>query len=184
MTSRAIAATWVSRPMFVARTTSTPSPFIAVPTTSESGSTSTGTLSPVSIDMSTEDDPSMTTPSVAIRLPGATTNTSSTCNASTSTMRVVPSARRTSTVSPAVSSRAFTASPMRCFDRCSNHLPASTIATVVDATSKYRWSPPPVNDIVIDIPISPADVVSNAHTDHANEASTPMEMRVSMVVSP
>ena len=174
----------MSRPILVARTTSTPSLFIAVRTTSEPGSTSTGTLSPVSIDISTDDDPSMTTPSVAIRSPGATTNTSSTCSESTSTMLVVPSPRRTSTASPTVSSRAFTASPMRRFDRCSNHLPASTIATVVDATSKYRWSPPPANDIGIDIPMSPADVASNAHTDHANEASTPMEMSVSMVVSP
>ena len=37
-----------------------------------------GTLSPVSIDVSTADEPSITTPSVAIRSPGRTTNTSPT----------------------------------------------------------------------------------------------------------
>ena len=49
---------------------------IVAPATSAPGPTSTGTGSPVSIDWSTAESPSTTTPSVAIFSPGRTTNRS------------------------------------------------------------------------------------------------------------
>ncbi len=75
-TSRLICASAVSEPIRFARTTSRPSALTVAPTTSEPGSTSTGTDSPVSSDASTAERPSTTTPSVAIFSPGRTTNSS------------------------------------------------------------------------------------------------------------
>ena len=69
-TSRAIRASAVSLPTRVARTTSRPPALTVAPVTSSPGPTSTGTGSPVSIDASTADVPSSTTPSVAICSPG------------------------------------------------------------------------------------------------------------------
>ena len=73
-TRRAIRASAVSAPTRVARTTSRPPALTVAPVTSSPGPTSTGTGSPVSIDASTADVPSSTTPSVAICSPGRTTN--------------------------------------------------------------------------------------------------------------
>ena len=50
--------------------------FIEAPITCEPGDTSIGTDSPVSMELSTEELPEITTPSVAIRAPGLTTNSS------------------------------------------------------------------------------------------------------------
>ena len=75
-TRRAIWASCVSAPTRVARTTSRPPAFTVAPTTVSPRPTSTGTDSPVSIDASTADVPSSTTPSVAIFSPGRTTNRS------------------------------------------------------------------------------------------------------------
>ena len=77
-TSRAIWASWVSAPTLVARTSSRPPAFTVAPTTRSPGPTSTGTGSPVSRLASIADDPSTTSPSVAIFSPGRTTNRSPT----------------------------------------------------------------------------------------------------------
>ena len=71
-TRSAIRATAVSRPIRVTSTTSRPDVFSVAPTTSSPGALSTGTLSPVSIDSSTPERPSRTTPSVATCSPGRT----------------------------------------------------------------------------------------------------------------
>ena len=73
-TSRAMRASAVSAPTRVARTTSRPPALMVAPVTASPGPTSTGTGSPVSIDASTAEVPSSTTPSVAICSPGRTTN--------------------------------------------------------------------------------------------------------------
>ena len=73
-TSRAIWASWVSAPTRVARTTSRPPALTVAPTTGSPTPTSTGTDSPVSIEASTAESPSSTTPSVATFSPGRTTN--------------------------------------------------------------------------------------------------------------
>ena len=54
--------------------------FIAEPITRDPGATSTGTDSPVIKELSTELVPEIITPSVAIREPGLTTNSSPTIN--------------------------------------------------------------------------------------------------------
>ena len=59
VTSRPIWATAVSAPMCVARTTNRPETFTVAPIASSPGPTSTGTLSPVSRDVSTEDWPGL-----------------------------------------------------------------------------------------------------------------------------
>ena len=79
-TRRAIWASWVSAPTRVARTTSRPPALTVAPTTASPAPTSTGTDSPVSIEASTADAPSSTTPSVAIFSPGRTTNRSPTAS--------------------------------------------------------------------------------------------------------
>ncbi len=82
MTSRAIWASWVSAPTRVARTTSRPPTLTHPPVTVSPGPTSTGTGSPVSMEVSTADRPAMTTPSVAIFSPGRITNSSPTTSVS------------------------------------------------------------------------------------------------------
>ena len=76
VTRRPMRASAVSEPTRVARTTSRPPALTVAPTTSSPGPTSTGTGSPVSSEASTAEEPSSTTPSVAIRSPGRTTKRS------------------------------------------------------------------------------------------------------------
>ena len=73
-------ASSVSAPMREASTTSRPPTLMVPPTTRLSGSTSTGSDSPVSSELSTDEVPSMTTPSVAIVSPGRTTKRSLSCS--------------------------------------------------------------------------------------------------------
>ncbi len=75
-TMRAIWASVVSAPTRVARTTRRPPALTVAPVTASPPLTSTGIDSPVSIEASTADAPSWTTPSVAIFSPGRTTNRS------------------------------------------------------------------------------------------------------------
>src|SRR5207249_4341515 len=73
----------------VARIRSVPDPLSVAPITVSPECFSTGTGSPVSIDSSTADDPSITTPSTGIRSPGRTRSTSParTCSSGTSASR-------------------------------------------------------------------------------------------------
>jgi hypothetical protein len=121
-TRRAIWASWVSDPMRVARTTSRPPALTVAPTTGSPGPTSTGTDSPVSIEASTAELPSSTTPSVAIFSPGRTTNLIPTASSSvgirSSTGPAAPSRRTATSLAPS-SSSAFSAAPARRFERAS-----------------------------------------------------------------
>ncbi len=114
-TSRAIRASWVSAPTRVARTTSRPPAFTVAPVTASPGRTSTGTGSPVSIEASTAEEPSSTTPSVAIFSPGRTRNRSPTASRSAGTRS--PEASVTS-FAP-ISSSACSAAPARRLERAS-----------------------------------------------------------------
>ena len=71
-TRRMILASAVSAPIFVARKTKLPDWFIVAAKTSLPACFSTGMLSPVSMDSSTDDAPETTTPSVGIFSPGRT----------------------------------------------------------------------------------------------------------------
>ena len=117
-TSRAIWASRVSAPTRVARTTSRPPAFTVAPVTSSPGSTSTGTASPVSMEASIADVPRTTTPSVATRSPGRTTNSCPTASSSTGT-RTSPPSRSTATSRAPRSSSARSASPARRLARFS-----------------------------------------------------------------
>ena len=115
VTSRAICASAVSAPTRVARTISRPPALTVAPATSSPGPTSTGTDSPVSIELSTAERPVSTTPSVATFSPGRTTKRSPTASCSTGTRR--PSSSSTS-LAPS-SSSAFSAAPARRLARAS-----------------------------------------------------------------
>jgi hypothetical protein len=71
-TMRTICASMVSAPTRVARKASEPLPLIVPPTSSAPAFFSTGTGSPVTMDSSTKDAPSITSPSTAIFSPGPT----------------------------------------------------------------------------------------------------------------
>ncbi len=109
-TSRPIWARVVSAPTRVARTRIRPEVLMVAPVTGLSGPTSTGTDSPVTSEASTADEPSMTTPSVAIFSPGRTTTTSPTRSRSAGTLNSSPSRSTAASLAPR-SSRALRASP-------------------------------------------------------------------------
>ena len=131
-TSRAICASAVSLPTFVASTTSRPEVFTVAPNTVSPTLTSTGTGSPVSIDTSTADAPSTTRPSVAIFSPGRTTKRSPTASASIGTS--APDSSRA--VFTPIERSACSASPERVRARASNHFPRSSSVMMTAAVSK------------------------------------------------
>ena len=102
-TRRTICASAVSRPTAVARTVSAPLVFIVAPATVAPGVFSTGIDSPVSIDSSTAEAPSMTTPSTGTFSPGRTRTRSPTCTCSTGTIRSSPSTSRRASLAPSSS---------------------------------------------------------------------------------
>ena len=97
----------VPSPTRVARTSSAPETLTVAPVTSSPAPTSTGTDSPVSMEASTAEAPSTTTPSVAIFSPGRTANRSPGRSSSTprrssvrrASGRGAPSSSSTSTAS-------------------------------------------------------------------------------------
>lgn len=124
-TSLAIRASRVSEPTLVASTTSRPETFRVAPVTESPGAVSTGRDSPVSMEVSTAEEPSTAVPSVAIFSPGRTTNRSPTWSPSTATRTSVTSGpgpvpgRRTVTSFAPRRSRARRAEPAFRLDRAS-----------------------------------------------------------------
>ncbi len=135
-TRRAICASAVSAPTRVARTTSRPYVLMVAPATSVPGPTSTGTGSPVSIDASTAERPSSTTPSVAIFSPGRTTNRSPGWTRSTGTTTSCPSTRSRASFAPS-SRSARIAAPARPRARVSRNRPRRISVVITAPTSKY-----------------------------------------------
>ena len=135
-TRRAIWASAVSAPTRVARTTNRPLVAMVAPVTWLPAVTSAGTLSPVTRLISTAAAPSSTTPSVAMRSPGRTTNRSPTRSVLDGRFNSLPSIWITLAVSAPRASSARSALPARRFERASNQRPARINATVVLATSK------------------------------------------------
>ena len=135
VTSAVMRASAVSLPTRVARSTSSPSCTTVPPETESPGPTSTGTDSPVSMLASIADEPSTTSPSVAMRSPGRTTTRSPTftCAAGTSAS---PAGVRTRATVGARSSRARSAAPERRFARCSSQRPTSRKVVTTAADSK------------------------------------------------
>lgn len=140
-TRRAMRASWVSAPTRVASTTRRPPAFTVAPVTASPGPTSTGTDSPVSIEASTAEVPSRTTPSVATFSPGRTTNRSPTASSDVGT-RTSRAPRSTPTSLAPSSIRARSAAPARRLERVSNQRPARMKAVTPEATSRYRLAEP------------------------------------------
>ena len=135
LTNFAICASVVSAPTLVARTTSRPEEFMVAPVTTLSFVTSTGTDSPVSMDSSTAEWPSTTTPSVAIFSPGLTTNISPTASLLIGIRCVAPSTSTETSFAP-MSNNARNASELRPFARVSNHRPNSRNTITMPTDSK------------------------------------------------
>ena len=93
-TSCTICDSTVSAPTLSARITSAPLPFSVAPMTLSPGPFSTGIGSPVSIDSSTLERPSRTTPSTGTFSPGRTRSRSPTCTCVSGMSSSVPSSRR------------------------------------------------------------------------------------------
>ena len=135
-------ASSVSLPIRVAFTIIRPLLFMDAPITRDPGETSTGTDSPVSIELSTEEFPEITTPSVAMRAPGFTTNSSPKTKCSIGIRTSKPFLNTVTSLALRESSdvRALLA---RCFARDSKKRPKITKSNTPAATSVYT-SPSPV----------------------------------------
>ncbi|CAB4537286.1 unannotated protein [freshwater metagenome] len=134
-------ASSVSLPTRVARTIILPLLFIADPMTREPGATSTGVDSPVIIELFTELWPEITIPSVAIRAPGFTMNSSPMLSSVTG-MRVSMPARITVTSFSPSANKVESALLALFFARDSRYLPRMTKKRTPAATSVYT-SPSP-----------------------------------------
>ena len=139
-TSLVICANVESAPTRRARTTSRPVRFTVVPVTLLPTCTSTGTLSPVSVDASMLDAPSVTTPSAAMISPGRTTIMSPTRINTASIVASSPSRKMVAVRAPNANN-ARNASPARRFARASKYLPANKKMVTATATSKYTCTP-------------------------------------------
>ena len=131
-TSWIICASAVSAPTLVASTVREPFVLMVEPMTSSPTMTSTGTGSPVTIEMSIADWPSTTTPSVAIFSPGRTTNRMPVTRSSSAISRPSSSCA----VRAPRSASARMASPERRFARSSNHFPNRMRVTMTPPVSK------------------------------------------------
>ncbi|MCY1298178.1 hypothetical protein D9M70_476510 [compost metagenome] len=125
----------VSLPTCVARKRNMPLRLIVAPITFEPSDFSTGMDSPVSMDSSTDDCPSTTSPSVGIRSPGRTTTVSPTMIDSAGISVSTPSRRTWATAGLRSSSRR-TAADDRFLMISSMYLPSRTNAMMTAETSK------------------------------------------------
>ena len=121
-TRRTIWARAVSAPTAVARRVSVPSALMVAPATLSPGFLSTGTDSPVSIDSSTAEAPSVTSPSTGIFSPGRTRSRFPTLTCSTGTSRSWPSTMSRASLAPS-SRRALIAVEARPLARASKYRP-------------------------------------------------------------
>ena len=163
-TSRAMRAAAESAPTRSVRIVRTPSVLIDPPATSSPGSTSTGMLSPVRSERSSEAVPSTIVPSAGIRSPGRTSTRSPTRSVAVGTSSSLPSCTIVA-FGALKSESARTASPARRRARSSSTRPASSTAVTTAATSKVSVpvDPRAVNERCIGI--EAASVSRSAATD-------------------
>ena len=135
-TIRMIWASAVPAPTRVARKRNRPVLLSVPPMTSEPARFSTGMDSPVSMDSSTADAPSITSPSVGIFSPGFTMTVSPTITDSAGTSISAPS-RITCAFAGFKSMSLRTAAEERFLIISSMYLPSSTNAMMTALTSKY-----------------------------------------------
>jgi len=130
-----IRASTVSDSTARASITSAPVPLTVPPVTVAPPSFRTGMASPVSIDSSTEDPPSTTTPSTGIAAPGRTRRRSPAATSAKSTCSSLPSAPMRSADLGARFSSARIARPAAARARSSSTWPNSTRVTTTPAAS-------------------------------------------------
>ncbi len=123
-----------SLPTRLARKVILPVVFTVPPMTSSPGFLATGIGSPVSIDSSTADAPSVTTPSTGMRSPGLTITTSPTSTASTAMSISLPSRRTCAVLGRSPASRRI-ASEVRPLARASSSRPRRMRAMIAATAS-------------------------------------------------
>ena len=138
-TSRMIFARTVSEPMRVARKVRVPVVLSVPPTTRSSSRFATGRLSPVIIDSSTPEAPSVTTPSTAIVSPGRTRTRSPTRTSATDRSNSTPS-RMTRAVRGARLISRRIASEVWLRARASRNRPSRMSVMIAAVVSKYIGS--------------------------------------------
>jgi hypothetical protein len=137
-----ICASTVCEPTFSARMTRLPLALIVAPMSRSPTPFSTGIGSPVTIDSSTLERPSSTTPSTGTFSPGRTRSLSPTCTCVSSMSSSVPSARKRRAVFGARFSNARSAAEVRERAFSSRSCPISVSETMVTAASKYTAGRP------------------------------------------
>ncbi len=141
-TRSTIRASAVSRPTWTARMTNDPDVLIVAPITSSPADFVTGMGSPVSIDSSTGEVPSVTTPSTGTRSPGRTRRRSPGTTRASSMSCSTPSRIRRAVVAWRPTSRRI-APVVRPLARFSSHRPSRISPMMIVDESKYvsGWSP-------------------------------------------
>ncbi|MOA22470.1 hypothetical protein D3C78_1430270 [compost metagenome] len=134
-TMRMMRASIVSAPVWVTRSVKLPEVFRVPPVACMPGCFSTGTGSPVSMDSSTYELPSMTSPSSGIFSPGRTSTMSPVLTFSISTSTAWPS-RITRAVRGCKPIRRLMAAPVLPLARASNVRPSKIKVTMTAAASK------------------------------------------------
>ncbi len=134
-TSSTIRASAVSRPTRVARMTNEPVVLRVAPMTSSPVAFVLGIGSPVSIDSSTGDAPSTTTPSTGTLSPGRTRSRSPGTTTARSTSSSTPFRNRRAVVAWSPTRRRM-APVVRPLARCSSHLPSRIRPMMMVALSK------------------------------------------------
>ena len=136
----------VSEPTRSACITKLPVPFTVAPVTLLPGVFSTGIGSPVSMDSSTELEPSTTTPSTGAFSPGRTRRRSPGLTRSSGMSCSLPPGRIRRAVLGARSSKARIALPVRVRADSSSTWPSSTKAVITAAASKYTATFPSIRN--------------------------------------
>ena len=174
-TRSTIRASAVSRPTRVARMTNEPVVLIVAPMTSSPTRFVAGIGSPVSIDSSTADVPSTTTPSTGTLSPGRTRRRSPATTTASSTSSSTPPRSRRAVVAWSPTSRRM-APVVRPFARASSHRPRRISPMMIVALSKYVSG------------CRPAWWTISGHsvtnTEYAHAAVVPIATSVSIVAPP
>ena len=133
-TSAMMRASVVSAPTRAARKTKLPVRLMVPANTFDSGAFATGRLSPVSIDSSTVEAPSVTTPSTGIRSPGRIRTKSPTTTSAVATSASCPPRMTRAVRGASVTSRRM-ASEVRPRARVSSQRPSTTSVMTTALTS-------------------------------------------------
>ena len=168
-TSSIILDSTVSPPTALTRMSMRPSPLMLPPVSAAPGALVTGSGSPVSIDSSSWERPSCSTPSTGTRSPGNTTTLSPTNNSSTGTSACSPFFKITCASAGRSACSARIAAVVWRLARVSSHLPNITKEITTAEASKYKCG------------MLPSCALHHNHTDKPQPALVPMATSKSML---